>query len=184
MMVKYNDQVLHGFSRQRMMVHNFTEFVEPILQFPGHPVLHDRYSTLILFVKAFMGGVVFPIEVPEGAMCRMIPTIGLFYWYCTGLFGHSLECTCLVVGAMAPVYSNPTDNSVPKILLWFNFIPLAVVSYMKAGCEYMVDVLLLVSGIMWMNEKCKKDFGRFSKIVTFLSFFFPLIENVFSIITE
>ncbi|GIY05767.1 hypothetical protein CDAR_506471 [Caerostris darwini] len=70
------------------MVHNFTGFVEPILQFPGHSVLLDRFSTLILLVKAFMGGVIFPIVVPEGAMCHMIPTIGLFYWYCTGLFSQ------------------------------------------------------------------------------------------------
>ncbi|CAL1279710.1 unnamed protein product [Larinioides sclopetarius] len=155
---------------------NFTEIVQPFLQFPDHPVLPEILPAITVVSKSIIGSIIFPMMVSEGGIFLMAPTVGLFYWYCTRQLWISIRSWFLMVVAMLVVYISPEVSL--KYLGAFGLISLQTVCSFEKGCEYMLDIFLMVCLSRWII-KFKHDYPILSTFGTALIFVCPSYINAF-----
>ncbi|GBL89561.1 hypothetical protein AVEN_87890-1 [Araneus ventricosus] len=155
---------------------NFTEIVQPFLHFPDHPALPEILPAITVVGKSIIGSIVFPKMVPEGGIYLMIPIIGLFYWYCTGQLWISIRSWFLMVVAMLVVYISPEVSL--KYLGVFGLVSLETICSFEKGCEYMLDIFLMVCLSRWIM-KFQQDYPILSTFGIALVFACPSCVNAY-----
>ncbi|GFY40551.1 uncharacterized protein TNIN_497861 [Trichonephila inaurata madagascariensis] len=163
----------HSCSKNKMEKHNFTDFVKPFLRFYDMSPVDSCLPIYHLAPKAYISLYLLPDVAPQNAYYAATFVISLFYFYCTSKIIATHQTLILFSLCIFFIFKEPRSPA----LVWYF---LMICTGGEPGCEYAMDVLLVVCLSMWSMKKYGVDKAKRS-IILFISCFAFLYPTLLAI---
>ncbi|GFW05649.1 uncharacterized protein TNCV_5025131 [Trichonephila clavipes] len=158
--------------------HNFTDFVKPFLRFYDMSPVDSHLPIYHLAPKAFISLYLLPDVAPQNAYYAATFVICLFYFYCTSKIIATHQTLILFSLCIFFIFNEP--RSTRKYVNASAWYFLMICTSGEPGCEYALDVLLVVCLSMWSMKKFGVDKAKRS-IILFISCFAFLYPTLLAI---
>ncbi|GFR09539.1 uncharacterized protein TNCT_256721 [Trichonephila clavata] len=176
--------VLSGFekhscsSESKMEKAYFTDFVHPFLRFYDMSPLNSYLPIYHLAPKALISLYLLPDVAPQNAYYTTTVVTCLFYFYCTSKIIATLQTLILFSLCIFFIFKEP--RSTRKYINATTWYFLMICTGGEPGCEFAMDVLLVVCLSMWSMKKFGVDKAKRS-IILFISCFAFLYPTLLAI---
>ncbi|KAF8767369.1 hypothetical protein HNY73_020344 [Argiope bruennichi] len=160
------------------MATNFSEIVQPFLRIVDESPMESIWPIVNLGPKALISIYLFPNTVPESAMYSMNIATFLFYFFCTQQVQQSVWSFLVMSLCLFFMYRAPLCS--PEYIDASSWYMTVIATACYQGCEFFLDVFLLVSVCFWLVQKFEKETIKcfFAMWFAFLAFFLPTIRVI------